>query len=172
MTKIVFDDGITRVLCRDLPSDLKRNELHEKERETTLAMVREFFGDNAIYSHRADRSPVIENTCTGKRISVSHGAGKVLLAVSDAQAVGIDIEAPRPQLLRTAHKFMERDWTDITDLLRAWTIKEAVYKAALAPGLPLTEIPAHDGLIAVAGFKFNVTVIEQAGYTIAIAIKL
>lgn len=172
MTRIIFDDGITRIYCRDLPSGLKRNELRNKERENTLALVRDVFGENAVYSHRNDGSPVIENASNHKSISVSHGAGKVLLAVSSAPAVGIDIEAPRRQLLRTASKFMEKEWNSLSDLLRAWTIKEAVYKAALTPGLPLMEIPAETGETAVAGFKFNVKVLEEAEHAIAVAIRL
>lgn len=172
MTRIIFDDGVTQIYCRNLTSALKRNELRNKERENTLALVRHVFGENAVYSHRNDGSPVIENVWTDKSISVSHGAGKVLLAVSSAPAIGVDIEAPRRQLLRTASKFMEKEWNSLSDLLRAWTIKEAVYKAALTPGLPLVEIPAETGEIAVAGFKFNVRVFEDADHTIAVAIRL
>lgn len=59
--------------------------------------------------------------------------------------IGVDSETARPQLLRVAGKFINHTESAyipqlISTLLQAWTAKEAVYKAALTPGLGLTEI--------------------------------
>lgn len=174
MTRIIFSDSTTQVYCRDITPLLDRQKRHVAEQQTLRLMVKELFGADAIYSHRPDGSPVIENADSPASISVSHGADKVVIAISTARAVGVDIEAPRPQLLRVAHKFMAETEIDrsLPDLLQAWTIKEAIYKAADTPGLPLIEIPASTGAVEAAGFIFNVTVIEESDFTLALAVKL
>lgn len=82
-------------------------------------------------------------------ISVTHCRGLAALAVCANECrVGIDAEASSrgAQLRRVAGKFLSGEqqlqWGGAdASLLRAWTIKEALYKGAGIAGLPLKEIP-------------------------------
>lgn len=68
--------------------------------------------------------------------------------------IGIDIERPRMQLRRVATRFLTDDEypklclldedRQLDHLLKKWTAKEAVYKAARTPGLGLKEIQVSD----------------------------
>lgn len=96
-------------------------------------LISRVFGDNARIEHRPDGSPVIIGS--SREISISHCTGMAALAVGKSQRIGIDIELPRPTLRRVADKFIsatefDRWGADDTMLLKAWTIKEALYKAA------------------------------------------
>jgi len=112
------------------------------------ALLREAFGNDApVVSHTPAGAPVLEEcNCS---VSISHCAGAVVLALdADGRQVGIDAECRcrGEQLRRVAHKFlapcqMETWGVSTESLLRAWTIKEAIYKAALTPGLALCDIP-------------------------------
>ena len=94
-------------------------------------------GDGVSLSHRADGSPMADGV--GREISVSHCAGMAAMAVGADKRIGVDIETPRATLRRVARKFLSEQelkaWTSDADLLRAWTIKEALYKAAGRQGV-------------------------------------
>lgn len=82
-------------------------------------------------------------------ISVTHCRSLAAMALSHISEIGIDAEVWRPQLHRVAHKYLAPSelskWaTTPRLLLLAWTIKEAVYKAARTPGLPLHSITLPD----------------------------
>lgn len=122
------------------------------ERAASLSLVREVFGEEAELLHHPDGAPWIPQAPDGTVYSLSHSARECVLATaSGVMAIGIDIETPRPQLMRVCHKFLsenERRFIpadDITLLLKAWTAKEAVYKAARTPGLPLADIEIVPG---------------------------
>lgn len=108
--------------------------LHALERKATL-------------SHTESGAPFIENH-PGLAISISHSATYAAVAICKATdgPIGIDIEAPREQLRKVAPRFLsETELADmgedplLTTLQRAWTSKEATYKAALTNELPLAE---------------------------------
>ncbi len=107
----------------------------EHERRAVKALVKEAFGE-AELAHADSGAPYIIGVA--EHVSVSHGAGLAVLAVSDS-AVGVDIEAPRSQLERVAGKFMRAD-DECESLLHAWTAKEAVYKAAGCEGITVHDI--------------------------------
>lgn len=74
-------------------------------------------------------------------ISVSHSRTHAAVALAPCGvAVGIDIETPREQLRRVAPRVLSPDELaacadgDMDALLRAWTLKEALYKAARVAG--------------------------------------
>ncbi len=101
-------------------------------------LVHKVFGDGARVEHRSDGSPVIAGT--EREISISHCRGIAVLAVGKSRRIGVDIELPRPTLRRVARKFIspiEYDAWISSDarLLKAWTIKEALYKAAGQKGI-------------------------------------
>ena len=118
-----------------------RNESRAGEREAVGLLMAHFFGEKARLEHRADGMPYVEGS--DLYVSVSHGAGMAVLAV-DSNPIGVDIERARAQLLRIAGKFLcpgdSADPNDIASLLRAWTAKEAAYKAASASGFDLSSL--------------------------------
>ena len=78
-------------------------------------------------------------------LSVSHASSHVAVAISESGVVGIDIEdGRRPLSERVARSFLHPDERKSTvqegDLLRVWTRKEAVLKAA---GVGLSVTPAE-----------------------------
>ncbi len=119
------------------PQDRRR-----AERDAVEALVYAALGDNAVLEHNSDGAPYIVGR-PEVYISVSHSRHMAALALA-SEDVGIDIEEPRPQLLRVAARFLsphERDHYSTPErILEAWTIKEAAYKA-MRPGIPATRIP-------------------------------
>ena len=73
-------------------------------------------------------------------ISLSHAYPYAAAAVHPTRPVGLDIEQPRPQLLRIKQKFLsrqEQEWVgdDLRQLCMCWAAKEALYKLHGQPGL-------------------------------------
>lgn len=110
--------------------------------EAVAALLEAAFGPGTQRSHRSDGSPYIAAR-PDVEISLSHCRTAAVLAVAPAEngRIGVDIEQPREQLRRVARRFLsveeQERHTTIEALQRAWTIKEAVYKAAAIPGLAL-----------------------------------
>lgn len=124
------------------------------ERRAVAALAEAAFGPGVEISHRPDGSPYINKE--GIYISVSHSRHHAALAVA-AHEVGIDIEQQRTQLIRIAGRFLSAEEQKIYNtpalILRAWTLKEASYKA-LRPDTPATKIalpPAAGWRIVYSG---------------------
>lgn len=125
--------------------------------EVWKQMALQVFGENG-----RDRYRVIEHSESGapyladeqQRISVTHTPGLLCVALlprtpeadlenfSPRTAMGIDCErADRGQAVRLRERFLSEeelalsDADDIERNVQLWTIKEALYKAALTPGL-------------------------------------
>lgn len=118
----------------------------EREREAALALLRRMLGDSeAAIGHKSSGAPFIperSDIC----LSVSHSGDLVAVALSTAP-LGIDIQIPSARLERVRSRFISPldAMPDVAvegrdPLLIMWTIKEAVYKAALTEGLPLKSI--------------------------------
>ncbi len=125
-----------------------REGRREAEREAVASVVAMAFGPEAELRHRPDGSPYVEGMAAGRWISITHSVDLCILAVTDEGPVGIDTETARAQLERIRHKFLspaDPPASSLQDLLMAWTAKEAVYKAALTPGLALTDITILSG---------------------------
>lgn len=94
-------------------------------------------GDRAAVGHSDDGAPYL--TGYDGYISVSHSRLMAFMALHRSLRIGIDAELPRGQLMKVAERFLAPDerllWRSQSALLRAWTIKEAVYKAAGVAGL-------------------------------------
>ncbi len=117
------------------------------ERRTASEMARALFGPENSIDHDADGAPILARG--GAEISVSHGAGMLVMAVGrSGNRVGVDIESPRPQLQRVARKFVVPDDSSDLSLLQLWTAKEAAFKAAGIAGLVISEI-AIEGATAL-----------------------
>jgi hypothetical protein len=68
-------------------------------------------------------------------LSLAHTAGvAVAVAGGSAAGLGVDFERWRPADLRTARFFLHDDERLEHDLLRLWTVKEALFKATPANG--------------------------------------
>lgn len=145
---IVFDNNDIRVcaLVATSGSTLSRKAI-DAGKSTLLREALPQFSDAEI-GHLPSGAPVICGADRLATISISHSRTTLLLAVSrSGRPIGVDTEAANRtrQLLRVAPRFLapsQQCWaTDPDLLLRAWTIKEAIYKAAAIAGWPLTEIP-------------------------------
>lgn len=110
-------------------------------------------------------------------ISISHGGGIAIVARNDHTPIGIDIEAPRPQLERVMRRFvgdkdfMRGDRPLLDWLLALWTAKEAVYKAASTPGLALAAIAIVNPCLAILpdGREYRLTTYPCDGNLITLA---
>lgn len=107
-----------------------------------------------------------------RAISITHSRDLVAVAVAPAGChVGVDAEntGRDRQLRRVASRFLSPDqlphWGATPEsLLRAWTIKEALYKAALIPGLPLEEIPLpgpSEDTVVLRGRRFAICTVPS-----------
>lgn len=121
-------------------------EKRRREKAAAAVAVSRILGSEAVISHCADGHPCVDGIPGS--LTVSHAGNLLVAAFSVDNVIGIDIEYPREALGRVARKFLsesEREKYDTLPLmLRAWTIKEAVYKAALVKGLSLFDIILPD----------------------------
>ncbi len=127
------------------------------ERATTIAVLRNLMGPAVSLMHDPDGSPILNGR--HEYISISHSLKDVAVAIDPERRAGIDTETWREQLSRVAGKYLSeterKEYCTPELLLRAWTVKEAVYKAAKTPGLALVggiALPpvADDNPVAVA----------------------
>ena len=147
-----------------LPGESRR----EAERRT-IATITGTVLPGAAIGHRADGSPVLQGI--DAQISISHSRRYAALAIwPGGPRFGIDIEQWRPTLRRVIPKFLSDDETaewsaDDALLLRAWTLKEALYKAAGIPGVDFARqvcLPASvsDATATVVGQPFDVATLR------------
>lgn len=157
---------------------------HEAEHRAVTLLLDHALPFRAMIEHHADGSPYIAGH-PELHISLSHSPSACVMALSEIP-VGVDIESPRPQLARVAHKFLtpeeSADLTIGTDtgldiLLHYWTAKESAFKLFRIPGLTVSEIrispdlssassrdrecfisyiPHSCGLIAIASHKSGI----------------
>ena len=107
----------------------------EREKEAVLRLLTAVFGTSATLRHKADGAPYIDDSAhPGIHISISHSTTHALLAVAH-HVIGVDIDHQRPTLQRVATRFLspaEQAFVgdDLPTLLKAWTAKEAIFKAS------------------------------------------
>lgn len=164
----------------------------DREQEAVGTLIAEVFGPDTILAHTPEGAPFIVGHPDTK-ISISHSGSVCLLAVGQSPYInkspyiniGVDIESPRRQLLKVATRFLSAGEKRLADaapdedtllqiLLKLWTVKEAVYKAALTPGLPLAEITVAPTFTAATarGNEFSITFHPLPdGQQIAVACK-
>ena len=139
--------GIT--MWRTAISDTSdRANRRDAEHTAVASLVAAAFGPQARLLHKQSGAPYILTGNNGEilhSVSISHCRDTAMLAVApEGTAIGIDCEHFRKALRNVAPRVLSADelpgWTATDELLlRAWTIKEAVYKAAGKPGLPLAD---------------------------------
>ena len=154
-----------------------------REQAANRRLLSTVFGEKAMKGHYDDGAPFI----VGREdipISISHSTSTFLLAVEKTGCrIGADIESARPQLERVKSKFLTANESQRKDrikdaeagmdfLVKCWTAKEAVYKAARTPGLGLTEIEVTDDfrMADARGTRYVIFYYStDAGETICIA---
>lgn len=160
----------------EVKSDSRRAEIL-----TTRALIRNAFGENVSLSHNADGSPQLIGC--DLNISISHCKGMAIVASHPNKKIGVDIERWRNTLLKVKTKFLSQEemeyYTSSSDLLTAWTCKEAVYKAAGCPGLdfardinlPLNNID-HKAIVHLpdGDRQFNLFTTASSEFTLTLAV--
>ena len=108
----------------------------------TQQLVCEILSPTATIGHNPDGSPNIIGS--DLNISISHSRDYVAIALNARQRIGIDIESWRDSLFTVHTKYLSHKEIEVYNtpqlLLQAWTVKEAIYKAASIVGLPLHDI--------------------------------
>lgn len=138
--------GTTHIfICPIGPHERTRGR--EAERHAVATLVDLATGGRGKLTHEASGAPQIGGM--DLNVSVSHGAGLAVLATDPKRPIGVDIECWRPQLERVAGKFLnERERQhyghDRRNLLRAWCLKEAIFKAAGIDSLTIGAIQLPD----------------------------
>lgn len=171
--------GATVVHGRILPAVSSRGLRRDSERDAVRRLVSEVFGSDAVLEHDEFGAPSIVGF--DGSISISHGAGYVLLAVNRDAPIGIDIEAYRPSLPYISSRFMTAG--ELAEygcsprmILWAWTAKEALFKAAGNPELTMSSIfmpdEASSNRVELEGAIYNLTFIERTPFTIALAERI
>lgn len=125
--------------------------------------------------HDADGAPSIAGSPLN--ISISHSPHFAALAVDPNMRIGVDIEEPRiAQLGRVISKFLTDAEMPLwgNQLLRAWTAKEATFKAAGVADLTIGRILLPEADIAEIhdGRQFLLDFTETPDYTLTTAVPL
>lgn len=164
--------GRFTVLIKSLPP-YTRTTRRQSEQFVVAQLIHSYFGDSAELHHHQSGAPYIvigsHTYIDNGRISISHGAGVAALAISNDAAIGIDVECWRDQLQHVASRFLRPEEMSIASnrqqLLTAWTIKEAVYKAA-----GLTNIELRDIHLPLPASPSTATIVKESGETMQFAI--
>jgi 4'-phosphopantetheinyl transferase EntD len=125
----------------DSHDDLPRRQA---EREAVAHIVRTVFGNTAAIDHDENGAPRLTAADFSGYISITHSRRYAAVAIDYRAPIGLDIEEPRQQLGRVAPRVLSAAEMAVYSatpegLLQAWTLKEALYKAALTPGLDFRE---------------------------------
>ncbi|MDE7153670.1 MAG: 4'-phosphopantetheinyl transferase superfamily protein [Muribaculaceae bacterium] len=136
-----FDEAAPLLEGDTLFAELQ-NSARRREKQLTLLLLRKLAGSEVVLRHDPDGAPLPIGE--GQHVSISHSGHEVAVALSDSPYIGIDVESPREALRRVSSRFLSRReqeyYTDLNQLLRAWVIKEAVYKAMHRKNLTSSEI--------------------------------
>lgn len=134
-------------------------------------MIEAIFGPGTSLAHTDSGAPVL--TGRHETISVSHSRTTAAIAVDrDGGNPGIDIEEPRPQLMRVAARVLSARELDAyggspDSLAKAWTLKEAAYKCAGVPGLDFRRdivLPVFcSDFLTAAGKRLDILYSGKAG---------
>ncbi len=156
--------------------DAGEGSRREAERAAVGRLVAEAIGTDVAVMHREDGAPYIFG---GPHISISHSRDLAALAISPAHPVGIDAEQWRETLRRVAKKFLSdvemELFTSDNELLRAWTIKEAVYKIAGGAALDFRHNIAITPDLATAhalGHDYRLHTFSIGAVTVTVAVPI
>ncbi len=149
----------------------------ESERLITDQVISRVLGDKVSVARQPSGAPYLVGS--ELFVSVSHSRRLVAVALSANGPIGVDVEEYRPQLKRVAPRVLSEPeltvYAGSTDaLLRAWTLKEALYKAALTPGLDFRSdislpLDPDDTTALVVKCPYIITSFPVAGSLISVA---
>ncbi len=181
-----ISEDITSLLAEATEEDLEfisevKSDSRRAEILTTRALIRYTFGENVSLSHNNDGSPRLVGC--NLNISISHCKGMAIVASHPNKKIGVDIERWRNTLLKVKSKFLSQEemeyYTSSSDLLTAWTCKEAVYKAVGCQGLdfardinlPLNNID-HKAIVHLpdGDRQFNLFTTASSEFTLTLAV--
>lgn len=159
LTKV---NGIS--ILSDMVIDDAARDRRERERLTVSRLLARFFGYDVNVLHDSHGAPFLPGN--DYHISISHSSTRVVVALARRAGFGIDTETLRPQLQRVKDKFLNPEeltrFSSTTMMLRAWSAKEAVYKAAMTPGLALKNIRlVSDNIASANGERYRLTTVEE-----------
>lgn len=133
-TSILYPDELERF------SKFKHPNRRKDFIATRLLFKHLFDGQKIEYD--ANRAPYVHN---GPNISISHCGNIAAIAFNNEHVVGIDIEFPRSKVIPLSDKFISDaeaehfDTSDILELTKVWSAKEALYKLAGRKGIIFKE---------------------------------
>lgn len=168
--------GTTNIfLCRIEATT--RGSRRQAERQAVGRLLRHVFGNGAQLSHDESGAPSVD-TYPG-HISISHTPRLAFLAVDPFCPIGIDAELWRYTLPKLAPRFMSRRELAVYGatpelMLRAWTTKEAAFKALGIPQLVVSDIILPDdadaAVMTAAGRTLSLHFISPVeGHTVTLA---
>lgn len=167
--RIDLFEGDISIYFAPINSDDSKSR-RQREVQVVTELVEGVFGKDFHIEHTPEGAPFVPGI--SRPISVSHSRNLAALAVGAraGSRIGIDAEEARMQLARVAPRVLSKreldQYSQLPDgLLRAWTMKEALYKAAGIPGLDFsTDIvlpdPADADCVATVrrqrfGYRFH-----------------
>lgn len=141
---LLFDIEQYLHLCdSEINEKIKQVSSPRRIREIIMShlLIKKYFGNNAILCHSHIGAPFIKNhNC---HISISHSSNQIALAINRNSPIGIDLENWREQLLKVKSRFLSNKEMAIYStpqlMLKAWTMKESLYKVAESPGISLVD---------------------------------
>ncbi len=168
--------GTTDIFMCRIEATTRANR-REAERQAVDRLLRHVFGDGVQLSHDEAGAPSVD-TCPG-HISISHTPRLAFLAVDPICPIGIDAELWRNSMPELAPRFMSQRELAVYGatpelMLRAWTTKEAAFKALGIPQLVVSGIILPDdteaAVMTAAGRTLSLHFIPPAdGHTVTLA---
>ncbi|MCM1450543.1 MAG: 4'-phosphopantetheinyl transferase superfamily protein [Clostridiales bacterium] len=147
---ILMDSGDIVVAKCDIDEYSDRRERHTGEKNAVDTILQHLFGEKITIGHYPNGAPYIESR-PNLNISISHSSMQAVVAIArNGITIGVDTETMRhDQLRRVVDRYMSPSEKNIwggtpRDMLLAWCIKEAAYKAA-----------GHDGINFVHGITIS-----------------
>jgi len=129
----------------------------QAEKDTVARILARLLPPGTTLNHTSDGAPFLEKCDT--QISISHSRSRAAVALNPHGPIGIDIEDNATRCARVIERVTteaERALPSRVDPLTAWTVKEAVFKAAGIPDLTIGEITVMpDGSATARGHRFR-----------------
>ncbi len=117
-----------------------QNERRRTEHLAWRRIVRRELGESVAIGYNDVGAPVVDTPNT--YISVAHGAGCVVVAISD-RGIGVDVESAERDFSRAASRYMNKGERALSSeenwAAKVWTAKEALYKLYGERGVELKE---------------------------------
>ena len=121
---------------------LSRKANHMKRQFLASRKLIELVDPDLRVSYKDD-IPILSDN---RNISISHSEKLATILISKEDGIGVDVEKIKDKVHSIAPKFLNPDETGFLgkspstrQLIRAWTAKEAVYKALKKPGISFSD---------------------------------